>query len=72
SGGSRYSVTTAGNTFSVTGRTTLPGSSGWGLEWVPTDNRLVATQPGTGNIYDISTSTWTPVLRRQGLHAPIF
>lgn len=72
SGGGLYSVTTAGNTFGVTGRTTLPGSSGWGLEWVSTDNRLVATQPGTGNIYDISTSTWTPVLRRQGLHAPIF
>ncbi|MEB3238384.1 MAG: IPT/TIG domain-containing protein [Candidatus Sericytochromatia bacterium] len=70
--GGIYSVNTTGGTFTVTGRATLPGSSGWGLELVPTDNRLVATQPGTGNIYDISTSTWSPVLRRQGLHAPIF
>ncbi|MEB3300197.1 MAG: IPT/TIG domain-containing protein [Candidatus Sericytochromatia bacterium] len=70
--GGVYSVSTAGGTFAVTTRANLPGGTGWGLEFLPGLNRLVATQPENGNIYEIPTSTWTPALRKQGLHSPIF
>ena len=70
SGGGLYVVDYA--TRGVTGKLTLPTSTGWGLDFDAPRNVLYAVAPGNSLVYKVPTSTWTATPVKVGLHAPMF
>ncbi len=59
-------------TGTVTPRATLPGSSGWGLDFNAVSSTFVATNPSSNLVYTIRASDWNVLQHMAGLWKPVF
>ncbi|MEB3187408.1 MAG: IPT/TIG domain-containing protein [bacterium] len=59
-------------TGSVTNRATLPGGSGWGLDFHVSSGKFFATNPSSNLVFTIRASDWTVSQHVAGLWKPAF
>ena len=59
-------------TGTVTARATLPGSSGWGLDFHAGSGTFYATNPSSNLVFTIRASDWTVSQHVAGLWKPVF